>query len=630
MSTPVLHLKQFGKYEIIRKLGRSMSDVYLALDPGEDRRVILKIVEQSRDALTQTIVEAERRGAGIQQQLHSVDGRILEVYEFGEQDGCFFVAMQYAEGKSLAEVLRRETRLEPERAARYAAEVCSQLRTLHSFETEIDGQKRAVVHGDIKPSNIQIGPRDEVWLLDFGIAKAITMTRNLTWHNLGSPGYCSPERLRRAQVDPHADLWAVGVSLYEMVAGLPPYQAQSTRKLENLIQSRRPPRALPASCPPGLRAVIAKALAADMERRYPSAAEFEADLETFVAGRATAAERERLPSWDANETLEKSPETAVSRVPRLPRLSLAPLLRLIPEVNSITWAAVSGLAVGLILFVFGAYALRYWTRSEPIRTQNDYTRSTAAQVTANYQLYKKLERQNGPLGLLSPVQRLSQPLRAGLTAAADDVLDRYRLGSDPALEHFDWEKARTCLMYALELDNTDVQAKGKLGVADGYRLLLQQPATPVTLLAAVRSFEDAVSYIPRSADAHLGLARVYANGQHNIGQALAEFHAAEQLGFRPGPREFEQQADAYLYRADQELSAGRKAGADRALVLAERDFERARKLYEPIVGFSNVDRNLDRLYQDQEAEQNLAKENEQARKLAAAKKKLQQRYRRWR
>src|SRR5215467_9194028 len=156
-------------------------------------------------------------------------------------------------------------------------EACSQLGTLHSFLSDVNGRKTAVVHGDIKPTNLQVGLRGELRLLDFGIAKVITSTHHLTHHNLGSPTYCSPERISRAQVDPHADLWALGVSLYEMVGGRPPYQAQNTRKLENLIQSRRPPRDLPASCPHPLRAIIFKALAGDIEQRFPTAAAFESD-----------------------------------------------------------------------------------------------------------------------------------------------------------------------------------------------------------------------------------------------------------------------------------------------------------------------------------------------------------------
>ena len=227
----------------------------------------------------------------IQKQLREVDPRILEVYDCGEEGGCFFVAMEYVEGRSIAEIIQAEKRLDPARAARYAREVLSQLERLHSFLTEIDGRKRAVVHGDIKPSNIQIDRNDQVRLLDFGIAKVITFTHNLTHHNLGSPSYCSPERLLKGQVDPNVDLWALGVTLYEMVAGAPPYQAQTTRKLENLIQSRRPPRALAAE----LSARAGRHHLQGARRRsstaaIPSAAAFENDLTAYLEGKPTVAE----------------------------------------------------------------------------------------------------------------------------------------------------------------------------------------------------------------------------------------------------------------------------------------------------------------------------------------------------
>src|SRR5579863_6276430 len=241
-----------------------MTDVYLAFDAETSRYAVLKIVEESGDALTQLILEAERRGAELQRQLREADSRVIEIYEYGSRDGYFFIALQYIEGRTVAQILGEEKRIDPARSAKFAVEILSQLGKLHSFTAEIDGQRRSVVHGDIKPSNIQIGSDDEVRLLDFGIAKALTFTHSRTHMSLGSPSYCSPERLSRGLVDLHADLWAVGVTLYEMVAGSPPYQAEDTRKLEALIQSRRPPRALPESCPAGIRAVLHKSLAGDL------------------------------------------------------------------------------------------------------------------------------------------------------------------------------------------------------------------------------------------------------------------------------------------------------------------------------------------------------------------------------
>src|SRR5579872_373027 len=589
--TPTLHLKQFGKYEIIRKLGRSMTDVYLALDPETNRRVVLKIVEHAHDAYTQLVMEAERRGAAIQKQLHDLDPRILEIYDYGEANGCFFVAMEYVEGKSLADILTADRRLDPIRAARYAIEICSQLQTLHSFQADIDGRKRAVVHGDIKPSNIQIGPHDEVRLLDFGIAKSITNTHNLTHHNLGSPAYCSPERVKTAQVDQHADLWGAVVSLYEMVAGMPPYQAQSTRRLENLIQSRRPPRALPEGCPPALKAIIGKALAADLNRRYASAVDFENDLRLFLEKRRTAAEVETTPAWDANATIDRSPPPR--RRTRNRRLRL-----ILQEVNQVVWAVLAGLVIGLILFVPAGYVYRLWSGSEHLRQRLNYADRTPNAIEADWKEYQSLRAARVP-DSWSPVGLVRQSLHANLVAAATEIIESYRNSSETDPSHFDWAKAKLCLDRALELDPNDIESQGKLDLIQGY----------VDSANAKSHFEKAVSEAPRLPDPHLGLARIEIYQLHNVGAALAEFHAAERLGFHPGPREFEEQADGYLSLAEQELHqwqhATTKSTQTHYFALMQRDLNRARDLYEPITGYSNVSQNLQQLYNDEAKEREI-------------------------
>ncbi len=595
-----LHFKQFGKYEIIRKIGRSMTDVYLALDPEANRRVVLKIVEHSHDSYTQLVMEAEKRGAAIQEQLHGLDPRILEIYDYGEQNGCFFVAMEYVEGRSLAEVLRAEQRLDARRAARIAVEVCSQLQTLHSFEADIDGRKRAVVHGDIKPANIQIGSHDEVRLLDFGIAKSITSTHNLTHHNLGSPAYCSPERVKNSQVDQNADLWALGVSLYEMVGGMPPYQAQNTRKLENLIQSRRPPRALPESCPPALKAVISKALAGDIEHRYTSTEAFGHDLQMFLQNRATVAETERVRAWDSNATLDKDPlrKTALKAL----RLKAASAFT---EFNKILWAGIAGLAFGLLLFVPAGNTYRLFSQSAPLRGQHDYARRNVSEIASDWSLYQSLKEKGSWLGKYSPVTSARQSLHANLLAAANEIIERYRTSADPAIDKLDWAKARFCLERALEMEPHDRESRARLALVAGYEQLVKDSKSDQSAEVARASFAGAVLDDPRFADPHLGLARVSVYMFHNVGMAMAEFQAAERLGFRLGPREYEQQADAYLYRAEQAFQQWRNAArAARSIQAhywtpAQRDFDRARQLYEPITGFSNVSHNLDQIERDE-------------------------------
>jgi serine/threonine protein kinase len=598
-------VETFGKYKVVRKLGRSMTDVYLADDLEFGRPVVLKLIEHSRDEFTQLAIEAEKRGAAIQKQLHQIDRRILEVFDSGEQDGCFFVAMEYFPGRTLAEILQRERRLEPRRAARYAVEMCSQLRTLHSFESDINGRKSAVVHGDIKPSNVQIGAHDELKLLDFGIAKAITSTRNLTRHNLGSPSYCSPERLSKAQVDASADLWALGVSLYEMIAGSPPYQAQDTRKLENLIQSRRPPRALPENCPADLKAVIRKALAGDLERRYQTAEAFEADLRAFLDARPLVAAKERVSTWNANATLDKRSELHSSSTAepqnRAPQPVIPSAFAKRSNLTNLAISLLAGILVGLVFFIPFRYGYRVWAAAAPLRVHKDYAHQPEHVLASDWALRDELKKAHPFVSQLPPVAGFEEPLRLNLIAAADNILDNFRNSSDSRLSDFDWQKARLCLLHALEVNGSDPAAQGKLALCDGYLNLIRNPTLPKASFS-IDNFRQAESYLPRSPDPHLGLARVYVYAFHNVGEAAAEFHEAEQVGYRLGPREAEQEGDGYLFRAETALAKAQqsqredKAEVKRWLELANDDFERAKAQYEPIAGFSDVDAALKSLY----------------------------------
>ena len=626
----MLSSKQFGNYQIIRKLARGMTDVYLAFDTVAKRHAVLKIVEESPDPITLLIMEAERRGAAIQKQLHDADSRVIELYEFGELNGYFFIAMQYIEGRTIAEILKEEKRIDPSRAAKFTIEILSQLDHLHSFQAEIDGERRSVVHGDIKPSNVQIGADDEVRLLDFGIAKVLTFTHSRTHLNLGSPGYCSPERLSRGQVDRHADLWAVGVTLYEMLAGSPPYQARDTRKLEQLIQSRRPPRALPVDCPGPMQAILNKALAGDLHQRYVSAAAFEADLRVFLQSRPTVAETERRTSWNTNPTMEKERMGILHAIPRSVQ-SMADTVRQsvmklrppvkdeknkrVASVLSILVALCWGLLAGLVVCVPAAYAYRFWHESSPLRNP-DYTRLNVNAINADWNLFQKLGHRNSFLGDFSPAKQLSAPMRSSLLRAADDVIERYRNSSNPAIEDFDWQKAQVCLKHVLDMDAGDHNAQGKLALVEGYLDLVQANAgqpehRQASVQAAQAKFQESVSLLPRAPDPHLGLARIYIYSLRNVGKAIAEIHEAERLGFQPGPREMEQQADGYRFRASSELLAARvfrgksRETEQRYLRLAQRDYDRARQLYEPILGYSNVSLALREVDDDDHARQQL-------------------------
>src|SRR5215471_10612230 len=287
--------RKIGKYDIVRKLGRGgMADVYLAMDTAAGHEVALKLIEHATDPDTLDTIEAERRGAELQARLAEIDPRVVRVFDAGDTDGYFFVAMEYIEGQDLAELLRRGP-LVTSFCVEVAAAVARTLENAHGLQVSIGGKEfHGVVHGDIKPKNIRIDKRGEVRVLDFGIAKALSLSRRLTRNEFGSVPYASPERLEEGQVDFHADLWALAVVLYEMATGLPPYQADTTERLERMIRSLIPPPPAPDPCPEALRRILIKAMMPEPELRYASAREFADELIMFRTGGPVRAVTEDL------------------------------------------------------------------------------------------------------------------------------------------------------------------------------------------------------------------------------------------------------------------------------------------------------------------------------------------------
>jgi hypothetical protein len=541
MDQPMNPPTRIGRYEIVRRLGKSMTDVYLAMDTVQNRKVALKLIPRGDERAARLIMEAERRGAAIQQQLHTSDPRMVEIYEYGDLDGYFFVAMQFVEGRTVADILAADRVVDACRAAVIALEILEQLAKFHSWES-------AVVHGDIKPSNIHLSPNDTVRLLDFGIAKTLRADCNATGHEFGSPGYCSPERLARGQVDAQSDLWGLAATLYEMLAGEPPYQAEDTRKLEGLIRSKRPPRALPASCPPALRAIVVKALAPDPRQRYLSAPEFRADLQLFLERKPTLAESQRRPRWNPTATLGAARE-ALRRVTRTARHRHSRSLRVL--------GAAVYFATGMLLWIGGTLGWQLWQ-----------ARASAAAR---------------PAVKPPPQENLAQ----WYVASADRILDSYRTSGLPGLYQVDWHKAEICLEHAVQLGAGDNPTTAKLALARGYATLerLYGAQYSGTAAAALRlqardEFLLASSRAPADAAAHLGLARVYVYSLPDPGKAMAEFAAAERLGAALGSREVEQQGDVYRLRALEELprdwrQAKRDAAVARAFYLRIPDFDLA-------------------------------------------------------
>jgi len=308
---------------------------------------------------------------------------------------------------------------------------------------------------------------------------------------------------------------------------------------------------------------------------------------------------------------------------------------------SILVALCWGLLAGLVVCVPLGYYYRFSRESSPLRGKLDYTRASLGEINRDWDLLQHIQKQNAFLGGHSPAIGLAANVHAALLEAGNEVIEGYRNNSDPRLQDFDWPKAALCFTHLIELDRNDREAQGKLALCHGYENLGHAEH------AAESDFEEAAALIPRSPDPHLGLARIFVYSSKNIGKAMAELHEAQRLGFVPGPREIEEQADGFRFRATAELNqarasgannrgagdrgagdravgdrgagdrgAGGRANADRAaadratearyLRLAQRDFERARQLYEPIEGFSNVSVALRQVDDDDRARQELA------------------------
>ena len=289
-ASPLLNWA-LGPYRIAREIGRGQfGTVYEATD-AQGREIALKLVPvQGPDS--EAKVAAERQGAALQQRFsRTAHALVPDVLDHQRIDPYFAIAMELVRGQSLTTLISFG-RLPADRAATIAGGICGFLVAAHEFTTDLDDRCRTIlVHGDLKPAHVLIVPDGSVRVLDFGIAKALAARNAATTNLWSSVDYASPERLDTGRVNEHADFWALGVMLFEMLAGVRPYvhYEHSRSRLEAAIRSQEARLRLPADVDPRLAAIVEKMLAAQMENRYQSARLIGADLQAFLDRRPVLA-----------------------------------------------------------------------------------------------------------------------------------------------------------------------------------------------------------------------------------------------------------------------------------------------------------------------------------------------------
>ena len=271
-----------GRYELSHLVARGgMAEVYRAHDRLLDRPVALKVLfpELSVD---RSFVERFRREAQAAANLSHPN--IVPVFDWGEDEGTYFIVMEFVDGRPLSSILRSAGPLHPDRAAEVGADVAGALSYAH---------RHGVVHRDVKPGNVLLTDEGLVKVTDFGIARAINTEESLTQTGavMGTATYFSPEQAEGLGVDGRSDIYSLGVVLYEMVTGRPPFLGESPVAVASKHVRETPPapRDVNPSVPPDFEAIIMKCMAKAPDYRYATGEDLRVDLLRFREGHAVAA-----------------------------------------------------------------------------------------------------------------------------------------------------------------------------------------------------------------------------------------------------------------------------------------------------------------------------------------------------
>ena len=301
-----------GRYRLEASIGAGgMAEVFRGFDSRLDRAVAVKILAPQY-AKDPSFVGRFRREAQAAARLNHPN--VVGVYDSGSDDGTHFIVMEFIEGRTLADFLSKGGRLAPTKAVEITERIADALDAAHA---------QGVIHRDIKSANVMVTRAGVVKVMDFGIARIAEGAENVTQTAavLGTASYLSPEQAQGLPVDARSDIYSLGIVLYEMLAGAPPFEGDSAMAVayKHVQETPPPPSAKNPDVPPALDAVVMRALAKNPANRYATAAEFRDDLERVRRGDQVQATPLLPTGGEATQVISRQPTSVMAPMPEEPK-----------------------------------------------------------------------------------------------------------------------------------------------------------------------------------------------------------------------------------------------------------------------------------------------------------------------
>lgn len=613
--------------------------------------IALKHIEASQGEVK---LAAEQEGVRLQTLVWQYHPDIVpRVYRNGTAaNGDYFIAMEFVRGESLHDILRRK-RLSAAESIRLTTILAGFLQRMHAFLPPI-------LHSDLKPEHVLVLDDGTVKVIDFGIARRPDVGAAATHNAFLSVMYAAPERVEdeARNVHPTDDLWALGVMLFEMLAGCHPREEYRMR-IEDAVRAddlvtvatllRERPGNRPADCSPQLDAIVRKLLAPQPGHRYASATQLLADFDSYARGQETLAWQQLVAAGRATRVVSR-PRSAAPGSPTMPvppplpeaarvaghdrgaglvrPVPNADLIRSAPQETPAPQAGFPSTAPPRTVVVPALPAKKPRRRLMSRRSLGVVFRALAALLVARVLIgeaavWSRTERFRGRIESFSTsdlpsippmvrslrngavfgfgASRADRPLANRMLELAEPTIADYRTDM-PVAKLPQWKAASAALTIATDVRPGDRRLRSRARYVDGHLLRIDaqgkspEAARPI-LEQAVAAFREAGQLDSAWPDPFIGLAAVHAYGLRDPDAVVQDVGEAARRGFSGGRREHAEVADAFSYRADQQRGAASRADGDerhRLLSAALADYQSCVDNYTGVIGFFNSDRNLER------------------------------------